>query len=793
MILPVSTQQGRPEEEARLRSLWNFVARNRLLTLGVPLLVVAATVVLVYVVSPVYEASTWIRIDEERSNVAVLDALSALSAGTTIGTELEVLRRRPLSEEVVDSLQLQMELQRPRRTQRSELFGQVEVDRDARPGRYSLRRAEDGRYAVHYDPAEEELGRFAIGEPVVLNGLRLELLPGASEHEEIRFQIQEFEEAVDRFRGRLRVSRPERDADLLVVRYTGRDPELVHAVPNAMARYFIRQRQTVQKAEARSAVSFLNEQIDTLAGQLRQAEEALRTFREEEQALQPETDAEIQISRLSELLARRDLLEAEREGLAELYAEVMAAAPDRPGGRPPYRRLINFPTLLSNFAVSELFRSMADVEGQRAALLERRTPADPEVQVLTGRIMELEDQLGDIAGTYLQGLTNQVASLDTTLAEFGRELQQLPAREVELARLGRQTEVLDEVYVVLLTRLKEAEITAAVDDPSVRVVEPAIFPLEPIRPNKPLSVLLALVLGIVLGAGVAFAREHMDDTVHTREDLQRTMDGIPVLGHIPRIREAVSANGRNGKRRQPATNPLEQSRLVVGRDPRNPVSEAYRSLRTNITFINPERTPRTLVFTSPTPGDGKSTSSSNLAITLVQQGQRCLLIDADMRRGVLQSVFGTAREPGLSNVLLGRAEPADAIRAVDLGESGTMDFMPTGTLPPNPAELLGSTRMRALLEQLEERYDAIILDAPPLNVVTDAALLGTSSDGVLVVARAGVTERAGLEYAIEQLRAVRAPVLGSVLNDIDARRDRYYGSYAAAAHYRYELESGSDR
>lgn len=784
MILPASPQNGPPEEAARLRSLWNFTARNRLLTLGIPALLVAATIAFVFLVSPVYEASTWIRIDEERSNVAVLDALTALSSGTTVGTELEVLRRRPLTEEVVDSLRLQMILERPRRTERRTLFSSIEVDRNAPDGRYHLQRTEDGRYAVRYD--DNELGRFAIGEPIVLDGLRLELLPAAAEHDEIRFRIAEFEDAVEDFGRRLGVAHPNREADLLVVRYEGRDPYLVHAVPNAMARYFIRQRQNAQKAEARSTVAFLNEQLDTLSGQLQEAEGALRAFREEEQVLQPEVDAEIHVSRLSDLLGRRDLLEAEREGLAELYGEVMA---DTVGGRPAYRRLINFPTLLSNFAVSELFRSMAEVEGQRAALLERRTPVDPEVKVLTGRIIELENQLGDIAGTYLQGLTNQVASLDSTLAEFGRELQELPGREVELARLQRQTQVLDEVYVVLLTHLKEAEVAAAVDDPSVRVVQPAFVPFEPIRPQKVLSVLLALVLGTVLGAGVAFAREQMDNTVHTREDLQRVMDGIPVLGHIPRIREAISANGRNGKRRQPATNPLDQSQLVAGRDPRNPVSEAFRTLRTNITFVNPERTPKTMVFTSPTPGDGKSTSSSNLAVTLAQQGQRCLLIDADMRKGVLHEVFNTAREPGLSNVLLGRAELAEAVHRIDLGESGSISFMSTGTLPPNPAELLGSPRMRELLERLEADYEAVILDAPPLNVVTDAALLGTNSDGVVVVARAGVTERAGVVYAIEQLRAVRAPVLGSVLNDVDARKDRYYGSYVAAAHYRYELES----
>jgi capsular exopolysaccharide synthesis family protein len=236
----------------------------------------------------------------------------------------------------------------------------------------------------------------------------------------------------------------------------------------------------------------------------------------------------------------------------------------------------------------------------------------------------------------------------------------------------------------------------------------------------------------------------------------------------------------------PAHSPAQalEERLVTGRDPRNPVAEAYRSLRTNITFARLDDPAKTLVFTSPMPGDGKTTSAANLAITLVQQGIRTLLVDADMRRGLLHTVLGAPRDPGLSNVLFGKTPLEQAIRTIDLGESGSLDFLPTGVLPPNPAELLGSARMRGLLEKLEERYEMIILDAPPLNVVTDAALLGTNADGVVLIARAASTDIAGLAYAMELLRNVRAPALGVVLNDVDFKRDiRHQGSYGYYQYY----------
>lgn len=389
-----------------------------------------------------------------------------------------------------------------------------------------------------------------------------------------------------------------------------------------------------------------------------------------------------------------------------------------------------------------------------------------------------------------------MASLDETLRSFGTELEQIPGKQVQLARLERQTSVLEEIYTLLQTRLKEAQIARAVEDPSVRVLDPAILPAEPVKPRTILNLALALVLGSMLGVGTAFTREYLDDTVHTREDVQAATGGVPVLGLIPRIRTA-SGNGRPARRKRrgaPATDADDvrhlEERLVAGRDTRNPVSEAYRNLRTNITFSRAERTPKTLVFTSPLPRDGKSTSAANLAITLAQQGLDVILVDADLRRGVLHSVFDRSREPGLSQALLGR-EPLDAVvQEVELGESGKLDFVATGTLPPNPAELLGSKAMEGLLEELESRYEVVILDSPPLNVVTDAAVLGTKTDGVILIARASSTESGALRYAVEQLRNVGGGALGTVLNDVDFRKDGQYYSYGSYG-YGYQYYYGS--
>ncbi len=784
-MIATAQLQGRRKEEAHLRTLWTVIQRNRWLAFGVPALVLAATAAFVVYATPIYEASTSLRIDEEGQTLPVLDALKSLSSGSKLETEMQVLRSRTLAEEAVDSLGLALALRSPRRVLRSSLFSAVRVARDAPGAEYRLERQGEGFRAVAAADGRT-LGTAGVGGTLLLPGVRLTLARGALEHDQLVLRVLPFERAVRLFRRTLVVDRPNRDAEVVVLQYEGPDRELVQAVPNVLAASFIAARQGTKTGEALGTVHFLKAQIDTLSGQLRAAEDALRAFRERNQLVAPEDEAKAQVGRLVELQAQRDMADAERSALAALMAQT-PSAPAGSAGASPMRRLIAFPTLLRNPAASEMLRSLNEAEDKRAELLDRRKPEDPDVQVLTERIQQLDAQLGTIATTYLRGLTNQIESYDDILRRFGSVLDRVPATEVAYARLLRQEKVLAEIYTMLQTRLKEAEIMAAVQDPSVRVVDPAILPDRPIRPNLPLSLGLGLFLGLVLGVGLAFGREHLDTSVRTRDDLVSAGGDVPVLGTIPRIALAPALNGdrwRHAFRRQAAGPGAAQERLVALRDPRSPVSEAYRALRTNITFARPEQAPRTLVFTSPGPGEGKSTSTANLAATLAQQGLRCLLVDADLRRGALHDALRARGEPGLSDVVVGRSEVAGAVQRVELAEGVGFDFLAAGTLPPNPAELLGSVRMAELLTALAARYDTVLLDAPPLNLVTDAAVLGTKADGVIVVARAGVTDRSALEYAFEQLQAVRAPVLGSILNDLDQKHGRYYGAYGPGGYVR---------
>ena len=248
------------------------------------------------------------------------------------------------------------------------------------------------------------------------------------------------------------------------------------------------------------------------------------------------------------------------------------------------------------------------------------------------------------------------------------------------------------------------------------------------------------------------------------DELRDKMD-VTVVGMIPAIDTADAAAGGSSP---------TIGRLVTHADPRSPVAEAYRSLRTNLAFARTTQPVQTIVVASPGPGDGKSTTAANLAITFAQQGQRTLLIDADMRRAVLDKTFAIQRTPGLTDVIIGTTALENAAQETQVPN---LFVLPSGQFPPNPSELLGSPAMRETLRTAREQFDVVLFDSPPLLAVTDAAVLSTLVDGTILVVRTASTAREAVRRALGQLRAVHGRVLGAVLNDVDVHGKGYYGGY----------------
>ena len=790
---PQTVSPADEEIDLDLRSIWGLVQRNYLLILACVLVAVGLALWYNARAIPFYQSFTTLRInDDSRSTTGSELNLTLFEDNSAIETEMAVLTSRSMAQSVAESLDMRVRVQEPRDVSIYELFHDIRVPNDARSGGYTLQRRGSAFSAL--DREGRQVASMEPGEPARLGDVSLTLTPAALAHDRIRFSVRGTDAVVAEIRRGLSVQRPSREQSIIEIRFEGPDPRYVARIANALADRFMDYRRAVQRTEASSTIAFLDRQIDTLNYQLREAEETLREFREREQIVNLASEGASAVERYLTLKLQHDAIQSERDALSGLIVELDQAAADQrdPLLPSPARRVMAYPGLAENAGASQMLSTLISLENERAALLDRRKPDDPDVQTLTNRIHGVEQELRHLTGTYLKSLDGQLATVETQMAEGEEQLAAIPGKEVQYQRLERQTTLLEGIFGVLQNDLKEAQIAQAVESPYATVIDPAAVPNRPIRPHKVRNILLAIALGLLVGVAAAFGREHLDDTIHTVDEVE-ALTGVPVLGMIPHMRNHQLTNGKRkilpvGRRSGvPAARDSQQdypSRLIVGRDTQNTVAEAFRSLRTNITFATPDQVPRTIVVTSSREGDGKTTSVVNLAAAFAHQGLRVLLVDSDLRRGVLHKVFKLPKRPGLSNVLVENLESADVIHTATIDTDVHLDVMTSGTYPPNPAELLGSSRLRAVLDILAKMYDVVLIDSPPLTVVTDAAVVAPHVDGVLVVARASQTEVGALEFAMMQLRNVNAKVKGTVLNDLSVT-DRRYGSQGYYA-YTYE-------
>lgn len=796
-------------DDLKLGEIWAGAVRNRWTVLAC--LVVAAAAAVGYTLrqTPTYEGTATLRVQERELNISdIYQTVATGVAGSDLGTEMEVLDSRALREAAARKLALQVQLYKPSRVSRSDVLRDIVVQPDAQPATYNLVRLADNRFAVFVNDSALAIDTVTAGRTVSVPGATFSLSPGAIAYDDIKVGVQALASAVDGLEGGLSIDQPRHDAYIVTLTYSTTDSLLARDVPNAIVTEYLARRQENQTADARTTADFLQDQLSRVSEELSSAEDDFRAYQERGRVLDPTVQTNAEVERLTTKEASLTEVIAERDALRASVAQIEASA-KQPGGPSPYRQLIGLPFLLRNQAASALLSNLVTSENDRAALV-RSTPKDPDAEVLTARIADLEKQLHSITTTYLDGLDQQVQSMTAELSNYQQQLGAIPAKQLQFARLERKVKSLEDIHDLLESKLKESEIAEAARDASVQVVDTANAPTGPTGPNLKLNLAVALAFGLVLGGVVAIVREFRDKSVHTRKDILLAT-GVPVLGLIPRMRQShgrvalmterrpTTTDGRWLGRHRRNLGKLAAVSLPSGRSPeeRPPsasltvsewgrvVAEAYGILQTNLAFANPRSAIKVVVVTSPLPEDGKTTCAINLAISLALRGSKVLLIDADLRRGVVHAAMDAPRDPGLADALVGEVAPEALVRSISVGpEKGALDFVTTGKPVPNPSGLLESA-FGGVLASLRDRYDTILIDSPPVNIISDACILGVQADGVLLVARSGLTQSASLAYATEQLVRVGVPLLGAVLNDIDWKREAGYDSA-----YRQYTKSG---
>jgi succinoglycan biosynthesis transport protein ExoP len=577
---------------------------------------------------------------------------------------------------------------------------------------------------------------------------------------------------INEFLDKLKIE-PIRNSRLVKIHFDTHDPDLAKQIPNTLAESYIRQNFEGRFQATEQAKEWLARQLDNLKGKVEKADEDLRAFASKHGIISLEEKENIVIQRLSELNEALAKAEAERMAKEALYKQTQSPTPE------------SLPPILENKLVQELKQTSIQLEAQYMKLSETLFKPDwPEMKRLKDQMETVQIQLDREIKKILAGIKNEYESslrkevlLRNAFEEQKVKAMEMQQRAIQYNILKREADTNKELYKGLLQRMKEAGVSAGITASNIQVVDQAEMPTKAFKPNKELNLLLAAVVGLFLGVGLAFFLEHLDDTVKTPEDLQDLIR-LPSFGIIP--------EGAYERRKLLESNNSFPVELATSDFPRSMLSEAYRSIRTSILLSSSGNPPKIIAVSSPNPGEGKTTTVINTAIALSQTGVQVIILDADMRKPRIHNILGKENGVGLSSFLSGNADLESTIQK---SKVPNLFHVPSGPIPPNPSELLGSALFKKMIERLGSRFSYMIIDSPPLLAFSDSVIISTNVDGVIMVVIGGKTPRETLKRSKEVLLQVDARILGVVINRVKMGGSGYgYGSY----YHRYYTYYGKE-
>jgi capsular exopolysaccharide synthesis family protein len=586
-----------------------------------------------------------------------------------------------------------------------------------------------------------------------------------------------------------------KETRLIDIKYTHNVPEVTSKVVNAIAETYVFTN-LEKRTEANSTTGdFLQKRIAELQQQIRTAEERLVNYAKNNQIISLDPNQNTVVERLAGL--NQQLLQAENDRKTAEAAYNAAKAP-------------NAASALADDGAkqtNEIEAKLVDLRQKRALLLVDATEEAPEVKEVDQQIAELDRQLNEMRNRKSATLlTNLNTRYQQTLE---REQSLRKAFEQQRAQTLSQNEAAINYRIIqqeietnksllngLLQGAKENDVVLAGKPNNISIVDYALTPDNPVGPNRTRTVIAAFFLSIGLGLGLALFFEYLDDTVHSTEEVERVLH-LPALAVIPSVgsaaRRRMLSVGTTALQKQNNGNGNGHgnSELLMNVDGRSPLAEAYRHLRTSVLLSTAGRAPKSLLVTSSLPGEGKTTTAVNTAMSLAQTGASVVIIDADMRRPRLQTIFGMQGQEGLSSILSSDISESDMLEMIRTDEESGLSVLTSGPIPPNPAELLGSDQMRRLVAALQANYTHVVIDSPPVSSFTDGVLISTMVDGVLLVVHGGRSSRHIVRRSKQLLSDVGAKIFGVVLNNVNLQSHDYYyyQSYYGQKYYEKEAQT----
>jgi len=680
---------------------------------------------------PFYRAAVRLSIQKQDANVVLFPNMAfPFYDPDYYQTQYTILRSRPLAERVIKKLRLQESREfkaSPRRTFNFDIKAWVF---------WLLRKA---------NPLRLFSGPSSAKGTIQSNGARsMGVSPGL----------------INAFIGRLDVS-PMKDTKMVVdLSFTGRYPHIIADIVNAIAEEYINMTMEAKIEAAQKMMEKLNEQLAQQRKKVEESEIALQKYKERKNIVSLEERQNIVVQRLSQLNALVTGAKTERIAIETRYKELkkLSSQPEM---------IESLPSILSNPMIQQLKTDYVSLQRKYSELSKKYGVKHPRIMDIRSQIglmkqkiaLEVKKNVNSLMTEY-KVTQSREATLIEALEQQKKEALELNRKAIEYKILERDAESNRQMYNVLITKMKEVDLSSDLKGTNIRVIDPAQVPRSPIGPNKGFNILFAAFIGLGLGMALAFFLEYIDTSMKTPEDIKRIQ--VPYMGFIPTFI------------------PNNKKELIVQEDPKSLISEAYRTLRTGILFSGSKASPQFIQVTSAGPQEGKTITTANVATVMAQSGSRVLIMDCDMRKPRVHEIFGISNSRGLSDLLLDGEDWFSFIKKTTVP---TLDLIPCGTIPANPSELLGSKRMQRLMTLLSEKYDRIIMDSPPILAVTDSIVLSRLVEGIILVVGAGGASKNGVSRSVELLKEVDARICGAVLNNLNVEKERYY--YSRYYYYDY--------
>jgi capsular exopolysaccharide synthesis family protein len=705
------------EEGLDLRHYWSVVWGRKWVIMGLAFMVTLLAALWVTSVTPTYQSTATILIENRQGNVVSIQQVagSEFSRFEFIPTQVGILQSRELAKRLVERMNL---VNHPE---------------------------------YRYDPDAKGFNWRAY-LPVWMGGkLGAEEEPPPTPEEIFDNTIKAVMEAL--------TVTPVRNSMLVEISYEAHDAKLAAKVPNELAEVYIESDLEAKLQMTEKATSWLTERLEGLRQNLEASEQVLQAYREKAGIVETGT-GDTTSSRLDQLNTRLVEARQERVRAEAIYQQV------RDLGTKDLERLESIPAVQSHPSVQAVHRGLVEAQLKVSELSQRYGPKHPKMTAAVSARDAARRETHAQIRKVIQGIEKEYqfarsneASLAREVAGTRSEVQDIDRKEYQLRVFERDVESNRELYDLFLSRSKETGVSADLQSAIARVVDFATVSALPYKPNKTRIVLVALVLGLLLGGLLAFLLEHLDNTFKSTDEVERRL-GLAVLGMLPLLK----IGGKSA---------IKRPERAFEEEPKGTFSEAVRTIRTGVVLSGLDNPHKVIVVTSSVPSEGKSTVSINLALALSHM-ERVLLIDADMRRPTLARHLELGENaPGLSALVAGTAKGSECVHKL-----GKLDIIPSGIVPPNPLELLSSKRFAEVIDKLGEIYDRIVIDSAPTQAVSDSLMLSRLASAVVYVVKADATPYHLAEQGIKRLQHVNAPLLGVVLNQLDTRKAaRYYGKY----------------